>query len=322
MNQLKSKIYGVILAAGRGDRIKPLSFETPKPLLPVCNKPIMQYQIENMINLGIREFIIVVGHLKKKIKDYFGNGSSLGIKINYVEQKEKLGIAHAVGQLENYIDKPFLLFLGDIFIIPKNLKMMLDIFYGKKAGAVLAVKKELDPDLIRKNFTVILQGKTNKVKRVIEKPRYLTTNLKGCGIYLFDLAIFDAIRNTPRTAMRDEYEITTAIQMLIEDGCPVYMADVVAWDMNVTLPCDLLRCNQKWLKHIGEKRIIHPTARLPNKTKVINSVIGKGVTITHPITIKNTVILAESKIKTEKNIMNSLISPHSTITYDDLGGNQ
>lgn len=318
MNQPKKKIYGVILAAGRGARIKPLSLEIPKPLLPVCNKPILQHQIEDMINLGIREFIIVVGHLKQSIKNYFGNGSSLGVKINYVEQKEKLGIAHAVGQLENYIDRPFLLFLGDIFIVPKNLKRMLNIFYSKQAKAVLAVKKELDSNLVRKNFTVILQGKTNKVKRVIEKPRYLTTNLKGCGIYLFDLAIFDAIRNTPRTAMRDEYEITTAIQILIEDACPVYAADVVAWDMNVTLPCDLLKCNQRWLKHIGEKSIIHPTAKLHNKTKIINSIIGRGVTITHPINVKNTVVLAQSKITTKKNIVNSLISPRSMITCNDL----
>lgn len=318
MKRVNDKICGVILAAGRGHRIKPLSFQIPKPLLPVCNKPVMQYQIEAMANLGIREFIIVVGYLKEKIKDYFGDGSSLGVNIRYVEQKENLGIAHAVGQLENYINKPFLLFLGDIFIVPKNFKRILDIFYQKKAGAVLAVTKERDLNSIQKNFTVILHGKTNKVKRVIEKPRYLTTNLKGCGIYLFDLSIFDAIRNTPRTAMRDEYEITTSIQILIEDNCPVYVADVVEWDMNVTVPCDLLRCNQRWLEHIGQNEIVHPNARLHNKTKVINSVIGKNVIGIHPITIKNTVVLEGTKIETEENIINSLVSSNHTVVCGDL----
>lgn len=309
MKNAKNNICGVILAAGSGNRIQPLSFDMPKPLLPVCNKPIIQYQLEDMINLGIRDFILVVGYLKEKIKKYFGDGSSLGIKIRYVEQKEKLGIAHAVGQLEEYVNSPFLLFLGDIFIVPNNLGRVIDIFLRKKSGAVLAVKKESNHDLIRKNFTVSLCGRTDKVKRVIEKPRYLTTNLKGCGVYLFDLSIFDAIRNTPRTAMRDEYEITTAIQMLIDGGSAVYVADVVKWDMNVTVPCDLFECNQLWLKNIGVKYIVDPTAKLHKRTKIINSVIGKNVVIKNPVTIKNSVILESTKINSSNDIIGSLISP-------------
>ena len=116
------KIVGVILAAGKGSRIKPLNFEFPKPLLPVCNKPIIQYQIEEMKSLGINEVYIVVGHLGGKIKKYFGNGKKLGVNITYVKQKERLGIAHAVGQLEPYIKDPFLLFLGDIFYHPGHFQ--------------------------------------------------------------------------------------------------------------------------------------------------------------------------------------------------------
>lgn len=313
-------IYGVILAAGKGQRITPLSLEIPKPLLPICNKPIIQYQIESMISLGIKDFIIVVGHLKDKIQKYFGDGSGLGIRIRYVEQKEKLGIAHAIGQLENYIDKPFILFLGDIFFVPRNLNSMLDTFYKEKAGAVIAVKKELDQNSIRKNFTVIVKGKTNRVLRVIEKPRYLTTNLKGCGIYLFNLAIFDAIRNTPRTAMRDEYEVTTAIQILIEEGAPVFAEDVIEWDMNVTVPCDLLKCNQRWLRKIGKKELISPGARLHQGVKVINSVIGNGVSIGKPILVKNSVILNGVKINKNADILNSLVSNDFLVVCSNLAG--
>lgn len=319
MKRLNDGICGVILAAGKGQRLTPLSFESPKPLLSICNKPIMQYQIENMINLGINEFFIVVGHLKEKIISYFGDGSSLGVKIKYVEQKENLGIAHAVGQLEDHVNKPFLLFLGDIFFVPKNLRKMLDIFTSKKAGAVLAVKKELDQSYIRKNFTVILHKKTNKVVRVIEKPRYLTTYLKGCGIYMFDLAIFDAIRNTPRTAMRDEYEITTAIQILIEEGSPVYAADVIKWDMNVTVPCDLFKCNQRWLRHTQETKVVEQTARLHKNTKVINSVIGKDVLVPFPVTIRNSVILEGARIQGKDDIINSLVSSNFTVICDNPG---
>ncbi len=312
----KEKIYGVILAAGRGDRIRPLSFNDPKPLLPVCNKPIMQYQLEDMLALGIKDYIFVVGHLKEKIIDYFKDGSPWGVDIRYVEQKETLGIAHAVGQLENHLDGPFMLFLGDIFVVPKNLDKMIKIFREKNAGAVLAVKKENDSESIKKNFTVLLHNRTNKVKRVIEKPRYLSTNLKGCGIYLFDQVIFDAIRCTPRTAMRDEYEVTTSIQMLIEDGVNVFATNVVEWDMNVTIPSDLWQCNQKWLKHIRKKQVICKDAKIAQGTEIINSVIGKEVEIPYPITITNCVIMNGVKIKGRDDISHSLISPTSAIRCD------
>ena len=313
MRTQKKKIHGVILAAGKGDRIKPLSLDVPKPLLPVCNKPIMQYQLEDMISLGIKDYIFVVGHLKEKIREYFGNGSSWGVNVRYVEQKEKLGIAHAVGQLETYLDGPFMLFLGDIFIVPKNLHKMVELFRKKEASAILAVKKENDPDSIKKNFTVVLEEPAGRVKRVIEKPRYLSTNLKGCGIYLFNPAIFDAIRCTPRTAMRDEYEITTAIQMLIDDGCSVFTADVIEWDMNVTVPQDILLCNQKRLKHTGKKKVVSGTAKIAPKTQIINSVIGNNVEIQEPIKINNCVIMDGAKIKGKKALNNSLISSTSII---------
>ena len=112
-----SKYYGVILAAGAGSRIHPLSFSYPKPLLPICNKPIIQYQIESMIDMGIREIFIVCGHLKEKLREHFQDGKGLDIKIRYVEQEKPLGIAHALAKVEGYIDSPFLLFLGDIFFI-------------------------------------------------------------------------------------------------------------------------------------------------------------------------------------------------------------
>ncbi|MBU1122405.1 MAG: sugar phosphate nucleotidyltransferase [Candidatus Omnitrophota bacterium] len=314
--KIKDKMYGVILAAGKGDRIRPLSFDLPKPLLPICNKPIMEYQLLDMARLGIKDFVFVVGHLKEKIMAYFGNGDLWGVNIRYVEQKEKLGIAHAVGQLEGYIDAPFMLFLGDIFIVPKNLERMISTFKKNNVGAVLAVKKENDPESIKKNFTVSLDPRTNKVKRVIEKPRFLSTNLKGCGVYLFDQAIFDAIRCTPRTAMRDEYEITTAIQILIEDGCEVYTEEVIDWDMNVTIPADLLLCNRKQLKRIGKDNIICQTAKISPSAEIINSVIGKNVEIHHPIRIKDSVIMDGVKIKDKSDFNNNLVSPTSIIRVD------
>ena len=313
----RNDICGVILAAGMGSRIHPLSLSIPKTMIPICNKPIMEYQIEDMIRLGIREIYIVVGHLKQHIMSYFGDGSKWGVRITYVEQKQMLGIAHAIGQLEKYITKPMMIFLGDIFIIPQHLEQMKQIFDKQKAAAVLAVKKEPVPEYIKRNFAVILSGK-DKVKRVIEKPRYLTNNLKGCGIYLFDLAIFDAIRRTPRTAMRDEYEITNAIQILIEDGAPVRIANVVKWDMNVTVPYDLIRCNNMWLKLKNKKFVVGDNCRLHKGVTLRNSVIGHNVTITHPVTVTDSVILAGSVVTGRSDIDSKIIAGKTVIPCESF----
>jgi len=300
-------ITGVVLSAGLGTRIKPLSFDTPKPLLPVCNKPIMHYQLESMASAGIRDFIIVVGYLKEKIMEYFGDGSEWGFRIRYVEQEKALGIAHAIGQLERHLDGPFLLFLGDIFTIHRDLGELIDTFHRKRASVVLVVKKEENPESIKRNFAIQL-GRGGVVKRVIEKPRYAINNLKGCGIYLFDMPIFDAIRRTPRTALRDEYEITNSIQILIEDGLKVYTSEIVEWDMNVTVPEDLLECNMRALKHLYMRNVIGENVSLPSGTEVVNSVIGDGVRVATPIRISDSVILPGARIEAPGDISRSIVA--------------
>jgi len=309
------KLAGVILAAGRGTRIKPLNLYHPKPLLPVCNKPIMQYQVEAMRDIGVTDIKIVVGHLKDDITRYFGNGSSLGVEISYVEQTQMLGIAHAVAQLESVIDSPFVLFLGDIFSVQKDLPGMAEMFWARRAGAVLAVKQEPNPEFIRRNFAVILHA-SGTVTRVIEKPRYLTNNLKGCGVYMFDQAIFDAIRRTPRTAQRDEYEITNSIQILIDDGYPVYPIESIEWDMNVTFASDLLECNHMQMRHMGLENVIGEGVHMPEGTVIENSVIGNDVIIRQPIVVRNSLILKDVVIEGAENIERMLVTPETAIHCD------
>src|SRR5215475_15891182 len=252
---------GAILAAGRGTRMAPFSESYPKPLLPICNKPLIQQQIEIMKSLGIRDIVVLVGHKGFEIAKALGDGSKLGITIRYVEQTEMLGIAHAVGRLEPYIDRPFLLFLGDIFFVPGNLLQIFELFEEQGQGAVLAAKEEDDPEAIRRNFSIALSA-DGFVTRVVEKPRYTSNRLKGVGLYLFDLAIFDAIRRTPRTAMRDEYEITNSIQVMIEDGYPMRVANSIIDDINLTTPADLLRCNLLQAQATPREMLIGPNSQL------------------------------------------------------------
>ena len=305
-------MIGVILAAGKGTRMEPFSTRYPKPILPICNKPLLHYQIEMMKELDIEEITIVIGHLGHEIAQALGDGRYLGVKIRYVEQKETLGIAHALGKLESYISSPFLMSLGDIFFVTEDLKSMKEKMIENKASVVLAVKYEENPEVIKRNFTVLL-GDDNRAKRVIEKPRHITTKIKGCGLYLFDLHVFDAIRRTPRTAMRDEYEITDTIQIVIEDEFPVLIADVVKWDMNVTFPADVLTCNLHQLKMLGKKTLIGDSTDIHSGAKIENSVVGDGVVIQHPIKITNTVIFPYTIVTSTENIDRFIVAPEHQI---------
>lgn len=304
----KDRFCGVILAAGVGERIAPLNFATPKPLLPICNKPIMCYHIEYMKSTGIRDIFVVVGYLKEQIIEYFGDGSTFGVNITYVEQKAPLGIAHAVAQLEEYVDKPFLLSLGDIFFVLKDMVDIFTMFGHRRAGAVLVVKRENNLESIKKNFAV-MTDEYGRVRRVIEKPRHTHSHLKGCGIYLFDLIIFDAIRQTPRTAMRDEYEITTAIQILIDGGHPVCYTEAIEWDMNVTFPQDLILCNLKQLQLMGKHNLIGRQVKLHQEARVTNSVIGNNVIVENAIQIEDSLILPCSRVTSCSDLKNTLVGP-------------
>jgi dTDP-glucose pyrophosphorylase len=305
-------MVGVILAAGRGSRIQPFSTRYPKPILPVCNKPIIEHQIGHMVALGIKEVIIVVGHLGYEIARVLGDGHQLGVKIQYAEQKEILGIAHAVAGLESLISKPFMLFLGDIFFDTLDLALMVKDLRERELAAVIAVKEESDRRAIQRNFAVLL-NEENLVKRVIEKPRYTNNRLKGCGLYLFDLPIFDAIRRTPRTAMRDEYEITDSIQILIEDGYRVSAAAVISDDINLTFPQDLLECNLVQLNKEDRGQLTADSAVVHAGAKIENSVVGAGASVGNPIRVRNSLIFAGSSVASPIDLDQMIVTPETVI---------
>jgi NDP-sugar pyrophosphorylase family protein len=303
---------GAILAAGRGSRMQPFSERHPKPLLPVCNSPLIVHQIETMRAMGIRRIVVLIGHKGFEISKVLGDGSRLGVELRYVEQTAALGIAHAVGRLEPEIDGPVLLFLGDIYFVPDRLERMMDLFEEQGGGAILATKEEQDPEAIRRNFSMNVSP-DGWVTRVIEKPRHATNKLKGVGIYLFDPSIFDAIRRTPRTALRDEYELTDAIQVMIDDGNRVRPANVIEQDINLTNPADLLRCNllhaSRMLQEvvIGSGTFIHPQA------KITNSVIGSNVTVEGPVRIENSLVFDDTRVEAEGDFDRVIFTPDGLV---------
>jgi dTDP-glucose pyrophosphorylase len=307
------KLVGAILAAGKGSRLTPLSEAYPKPLLPICNKPIVGYQLEYMRKLGIDEAYIVVGALREQFERQLGDGSRYGLKLHYLTQESQLGIAHAVAKLEQHISSPFMLFLGDIFIISDTLDDMVKQWHERDCDAVLAVKRDT-VDNIKRNFTVILD-QAGRVTRVIEKPRHPVNDLKGCGVYLFDVSFFDAVRRTPRTAMRDEYEVTESIQIYIEDGHPVYVSHALKDDINITFPADLIDCCIREMKHRGVDKVIGEDVFFRNKPEVKWSAIGDNAVIDGNGPIEECVIFPNTRVKHMGPIKRMIITPEYELGF-------
>lgn len=283
-----NRMQGVVLAAGRGTRFQPLTAVGPKPLQPVCNKPIIQYQLEAMRDAGIRDVAIVIGPTSRAIADYFGNGQWLGMVLTYVEDPNPAGIASSLSYAEPWISGPFALFLGDIFMALDGFDAALALMDGGAAGVV--VVREDSADHVRQNFSVDLHP-DGRIRRVIEKPADPPTLLKGIGLYVFTPAIFDAIRRTPRSALRNEVELTDAIQTLVGMGLPVYPSQCVKWDINVTRPEDLLACNLKLLRELEQQSLVGPGAQVHAGAQLLDSVVGNDAVVEAPTVFEECLIL-------------------------------
>ena len=224
---------GVIPAAGKGSRISDLLLTRvlPKPMLPILNKPILAYVIENMKSMGVEDIYVIIGHKKEIIQEYFGNGEDFDIKISYIEQQAPRGIAHAISLAKDYVKEPFTVILGDDLTIVKSLRNLVETFWDKSAWVVEGVVPENDLDVLKRTCCVALK-KTGEIKEIIEKPVLPKSNLRGTGIYLFDSKVFDFIEATPISNTRGEKEITDTVGMVAKEG-KAYGALINGTNINV-----------------------------------------------------------------------------------------
>jgi len=308
---------GVILAAGKGVRMQPFSAHLPKPLLPVLNRPLIEHHLELMQNTGITDVVVVIGTpgtpgtLGADIETALAGWAARGVNIRFVEQSRPQGIAHAVGAVEPVVDRPFLLLLGDVYFTPRDLPRMFAML-DEGYGAVLAAVEEPDPEAIRRNFAVIL-GPDGRVTRVIEKPHHPPTRLKGCGVYLFDVSFFDAIRRTPRSALRDEYEITDAIQVFIDDGYRVGVAEGVADDVNLTHPSDIWALNLRELDRLGERALVHPSAVVDPGAEITRAVVGAGAKV-GPVRLEDALVFPDAVV--DADARTCVVTPHGRVAIE------
>lgn len=205
-------IDGIILAAGKGARSYPSNKYTPKALFRVGGKTLLERNIEIMTNqLKLNKIIVVVGHLKKQIIEHL-NELEIKIDLEIVEQRDQLGIAHALSAAENYItSSKFIVMLGDEFYYESNHSKLID-YYDDKCDGVLVFKKEMDYSRISNNFTGNFEN--NRILSLEEKPKNNNSRLMGVGTYLLNKKVFQYIQETSPSKLRNEIEITEVLSTM------------------------------------------------------------------------------------------------------------
>jgi len=241
----------VLLAAGAGERLMPLTATRPKHLIKVGGKPILQFCLEAIKKAGITEAIIVTHYMGDAIRSHFGDGEKLGLQLSYVEQKEILGTGNAAEVAKPYVDGDFVLIYGDLLFGQDSVKDVLAQFKKGKTAAVMAVVPVARPE----NYGIIEQDIDGNVKRIVEKPAAgkEPSNLANAGIYAFSKDVFDKLKQT-KVSVRGEWELTDAITMLAEEGKTVLAAQLSTDDwFDVGRPWDLLDANNWALKRMDSK---------------------------------------------------------------------
>jgi UDP-N-acetylglucosamine diphosphorylase / glucose-1-phosphate thymidylyltransferase / UDP-N-acetylgalactosamine diphosphorylase / glucosamine-1-phosphate N-acetyltransferase / galactosamine-1-phosphate N-acetyltransferase len=276
----------VLLAAGEGQRLLPITATRPKHLIKVGGKPILQFCLEAVRAAGIMEAIIVTHYMGESIKNYFGDGAKFGLKLTYVEQKAILGTGNAAEVAEPYVEGDFVLIYGDLLFGQTAVKDVVSLFKSKKPAAVMAVVPVDKPE----SYGIIEHDSQGRVKRIVEKPEAgkAPSNLANAGVYVFSKAVFDKIKQT-KASVRGEWELTDAITMLAQDGKTVLAAQLGKDDwFDVGRPWDLLDANRWALNRMQHQVLgtVEEGARLVGPVSVAKSArVRSGAYIEGPVFI-------------------------------------
>jgi len=235
---LCADLYGltmqaVVLAAGEGTRLRPLTEDKPKGMVEVDDQPILTHCFDQLVELGADELVVVVGYLKEVIIDHYGDEYE-GVPITYAHQRDQEGLAHALLTVEDHIDDDFMLILGDN-IFQANLEDVVRRQREDRADAAFLVE-EVDWDEASR-YGVCDTNKYGEITDVVEKPEEPPSNLVMTGFYTFSPAIFHAC-HLVQPSNRGEYEISEAIDLLIRSGRTIDAIGLEGWRMDIGYPED------------------------------------------------------------------------------------
>jgi bifunctional UDP-N-acetylglucosamine pyrophosphorylase/glucosamine-1-phosphate N-acetyltransferase len=269
----------VILAAGEGNRLGPLTANRPKVMLPIANKPILEHLLLEIIQAGIRDFYFVVGYHDEQIREYFRDGSDWDISIQYFNQRKQAGTADALRMVAGHITGSFLVANGDVIIHHQDIQVI--VAQNSTSMSVIEL-----PDVASLG---VIEGDKGQVYRVHEKLADPPSHLANAGLYLFTQDIFPAIEKTEKS-IRGEYELTDSIQILINEDKPVSYQVISQWP-DLCYPWDLLTVNEKVLSAMEPRCAGAIEDRVTLKGAVS---IGKGTTVRSGSYIVGPVVIGQN----------------------------
>jgi glucose-1-phosphate thymidylyltransferase len=308
---------GLILAGGSGTRLRPITHTSAKQLVPIANKPIIFYGIEQLAAAGIKEIGIVVqvGETGAEIRAAVGDGSRFGVEITYIDQDAPRGLAHCVLIARDFLgDDEFVMYLGDN-MLQDDLRTFVDRFLAARdrppelgeehrpppAAQILLAHVE-DP----RNFGVAAFDVHGDIVQLVEKPADPPSDLALVGVYLFSPLIHDAVRSIPPSA-RNELEITDAIQWLLDAGHPVRHEILQGWWIDTGKKDPLLHCNRLVLDTI-EHRI---DGRVDDTSRVERRVI-----IEEGAELIGSVVRGPAIIGARTRLVDTYVGPYTSIAAD------
>lgn len=273
-----SKLKAVILAAGEGQRMRPLTANRPKVMLPIAGKPILEHLLIEIKESGISEFVFVVGYCDKQVRSYFGKGTRWGVKIEYSEQRRQLGTADAIRMAAGAVEGNFIVVNGDIIVSRADIKRMM-----KNTASTMGVIEVKDPRGLG-----IVELADDKVVGIWEKVKNPPTMMANAGIYFFTPEIFDAIAGTEKSP-RGEYEITDSLKILMGTKHGLRFTQIKSW-VDLSYPWDILRANEAMMPSLKGENLGEIEPNVTIKGEVI---IGKGTIVKSGSYIEGPVIIGE-----------------------------
>lgn len=332
----------MILSAGEGSRMRPLTLTKPKTMLPVAGKPIIQYNIEYLRDAGITDILLIVKYKEDMVKDYFKDGSDFGVNITYQTQKEFLGTANAVSYGERIIKDSVIVLNGDIILDPEILTEIIEDYEKKQPDTLMVIKEVEDPSA----FGVVeLDG--DYITNIVEKPPKgeEPSNLINAGIYIFNKDIFEKIKQT-EISERGEYEITDSVSLQIDEGKKVLAHETTKEWIDIGRPWELIEVNSKLIGDIKtnikgkiesgvsihgdiileEGSIIRSGVYIegnvyigkncdigPNSYIRGNSYFGDNVHVGNAVEVKNTIVMENTNISHLTYVGDSVIGSNCNI---------
>ncbi|MDR2966856.1 MAG: NTP transferase domain-containing protein [Methanobacteriaceae archaeon] len=335
-------LKAIILSAGEGTRMRPLTLTKPKTMLPVAGKPIIQYNIEALRDSGVTDILLIVNYKESIVKDYFKDGEDFRVKISYKTQKELLGTANAIEYGKDFVDDTFVVLNGDIILDSDLIKNILNEYLNHKVDTLMVLKEVENPS----HFGVV-ETENNFVKNIVEKPnlKEAPSKLVNTGVYIFNKSIFDKIAKTTKS-QRGEYEITDSLTMQISEGQIVRGFETDKEWIDIGRPWELIEINEILLEEIktnikgkvengayihgdvflGEGSVIRSGVYIegsvyigkncdigPNSYIRGNSYFGDNVKVGNAVEIKNSIIMENTNVNHLSYVGDSVIGSNCNI---------